>query len=119
MELKLNRFYPGFLFCLIVVLAAGSLLLLLLGSERMDSRTQEPGAVNESPAATSALGLSDHQLVEDLIKKGVEAVHGEDLKKSMGLFSPDYSDGLDFNVVLMRKLIKRAYRKFDEPLIFF
>lgn len=36
----------------------------------------------KSPAATSTLGLSDHQLVEDLIEKGVAAVHGEDLKIS-------------------------------------
>ncbi len=119
MELKLKRFYPGFLFCRVVVLAVGSPLLLLWGCDRMDSRTQEPGAVNESPAATSTLGLSDHQLVEDLIEKGVAAVQGEDLKKSMRLFSPDYSDSLDFDIVLMRKLIKRAYRKFDEPRIFF
>ncbi|MEE9610964.1 MAG: hypothetical protein V3W19_06910 [Desulfatiglandales bacterium] len=74
MELKLKRFYLGLLFCLIVLLAVGSLLLLLWGCDRMDSQTQEPGAVHESPAATSTLGLSDHQLVEDLIKKGVEAV---------------------------------------------
>ncbi len=37
----------------------------------------------------------------------------------MSLFSPDYGDGIDFNVVLMRKLIKRAYKKFDEPRILF
>lgn len=119
MELKRKRFYPGLLFCLVVLLAVGSLLLLLWGCDRMDSQTQEPGAAHESPAATSTLGLSDYQLVEDLIKKGVEAVHDEDLKKSMSLFSPDYGDGLDFNVVLMRKLIKRAYKKFDEPRILF
>jgi hypothetical protein len=119
MELKFKRFYPGIVFCLIVLLAVGSLLLLLWGCDRMDSQTQEPGAAHESQADTSTLGLSDHQLVEDLIKKGVEAVHGEDLKKSMSLFSPDYGDGIDFNVVLMRKLIKRAYRKFDEPRILF
>jgi hypothetical protein len=119
MELKLKRFYPGLLFCLVVLLAVGSLLLLLWGCDRMDSQTQEPVAVHESPAATSTPRLSDHQLVKDLIKKGVEAVHGEDLKKSMSLFSPDYGDGLDFNVVLMRKLIKSAYWRFDEPQIFF
>jgi hypothetical protein len=119
MELKLKRFYPGLLFCLVVLLAVGSPLLLFWGCDHMDSQTQEPGAAHESPAATSTLGLSDHQLVKDLITKGVEAVHGEDLKKSISLFSPDYGDGLDFNVVLMRKLIKSAYMKFDEPQIFF
>jgi hypothetical protein len=85
----------------------------------MDSQTQKPGVVHEGPATTTTFGLSDHQLVEDLIKKGVEAVHGEDLKKSMCIFSSEYDDDLDFNVVIMRKLIKRAYRRFDEPRIFF
>ena len=101
------------------MLAVGTLLLLLWGCDRIDLQTKEPGAINESPAATSTLGSSDHQLLEDLIEKGVEAIHGEDLKKSMRLFSPDYSDRLDFDIVLMRKLIKRAYGKFDEPRIFF
>lgn len=119
MELKLKRFYPGLLLSLVVLLSVWGLLLLLWDCDRTDPLTQEPSAVHENPAEPSTLGMSDHQLVEDLIKKGVEAVHGEDLKKSMGLFSPDYGDGLDFNVVLMRKLIKRAYRKFDEPRIFF
>jgi len=119
MESKLKRFYPGLLFCLVVVLAGGSILLFFWGCDRMDSRDQGPGAVHESPAPTSTPGVSDHQLVEDWIEKGVEAVQGEDLKKSMRLFSPDYSDGLDFNIDLMRKLIKRAYRKFDEPRIHF
>lgn len=119
MELNLKRFYTGFMFYLVVLLAVGSLILLFWGCDHTDSLTQELGVVHESPAEPSTRGLSDHQLVEDLIKKGVEAVHGEDLKKSMNLFSPDYGDGLDFNVVIMRKLIKRAYRRFDEPRIFF
>jgi hypothetical protein len=119
MELKLKRLYPGLLVCLVVLLAVGSLLLLLWGCDRTNSQTQEPGVALENPVVASTLGLSDHQLVEDLINQGVEAVHGEDLKKSMSLFSSEYGDGLDFNVVIMRKLIKRAYRKFDEPRIFF
>ncbi len=119
MELKLKRYYTGFLFSLTVVLAWGSLLLFFWGCDRIDSLVQEPGAVHENSVTASKLGLSDHRLVDDLIEQVVEAVQSEDLNKSIHFFSTEYSDSLGFNIALMRKLIKRTYRRFDEPRIHF
>lgn len=86
-------------------LKAGDLLIL------------RPGALQAGQAVAPTSGIDDERLIRLTLEAGMAAAMAEDLEESVRFISPNYSDSLGFNFNLMRRLLERAYKEFDEPRI--
>jgi hypothetical protein len=86
-------------------LKAGDLLIL---------RSSE---VRAGQAVAATTGIDDERLIHLTLEAGIEAAMAEDLDESMRFISVNYSDNLGYRRTSMRKLLERAYKEFDEPVI--
>ena len=76
-----------------------------------------PESVPIGQAVIPIAGLSEEHLVCLTLEAGMAAAMAEDLDQSVRFISTEYSDDWGFNRTLMRKLLKKAYKEFDEPRI--
>ncbi|MBW2318745.1 MAG: hypothetical protein JRF24_08725 [Deltaproteobacteria bacterium] len=76
-----------------------------------------PESVPIGKAVIPIAGLSEEHLVRLTLEAGMAAAMAEDLDQSVRFISTEYSDDWGFNRTLMRKLLKKAYKEFDEPRI--
>lgn len=76
-----------------------------------------PESVPIGEAVIPIAGLSEEHLVHLTLEAGMAAAMAEDLGQSVRFISTEYSDDWGFNRTLMRKLLKKAYKEFDEPRI--
>ena len=118
MKSRVKGFYCRLFSFIGIILAGGIFLWFFQKGRASNIPTQPANYGHHDRAAESTAGLSDDRLVEVLIEHGIDAVQKENLKQCMNLFSSEYRDSLGFTVEIMRKLIKKAYKEFDEPKIF-
>jgi hypothetical protein len=97
--------------------ADGRLRLKAGGLEPGDVLVVGPREVAEGQAVAPMAGLPEERLVGLVLEAGMAAVAAEDLPESVRYVSPGYRDGWGYNIALMRQLLKRVYKKFDEPRI--
>ncbi len=93
---------------------------LLVQSDELrsgDLLVLDPSTVPLSQAVVSPVGLGEERLIRMTLEAGMAAAMAEDLDESMRFISPHYRDTLGFNIILMRRLLERAYASFDAPLI--
>ena len=74
-----------------------------------------PESVPIGQAVIPIAGLSEEHLVRLTLEAGMAAAMAEDLDQSVRFISTEYSDDWGFNRTLMRKLLKKAYKEFDDP----
>jgi len=63
------------------------------------------------------VGIYNKRLIHLTLEAGMEAAMAEDLDESIRFISVNYSDDLGYSRTSMRKLLKRAYKEFDDPII--
>jgi hypothetical protein len=73
--------------------------------------------VRAGQAVAAKTGIDDERLIHLTLEAGMEAAMAEDLDESMRFISVNYSDNLGYKRTSMRKLLERAYKEFDEPVI--
>ena len=76
-----------------------------------------PSEVPAGQAVAATTGIDDERLIHLTLEAGMEAAMAEDLDESIRFISPNYSDDLGYSRTSMRKLLERAYKEFDEPVI--
>lgn len=93
---------------------------LMLRSDQLksgDLLVLRPGAVSEGQAVTPTGPLEDVRLIRLTLQAGMAAAMAEDLDESVRFISTNYRDESGYNINLMSRLLKRAYKEFDEPRI--
>ncbi|MGD8370210.1 MAG: hypothetical protein PVI19_01570 [Syntrophobacterales bacterium] len=93
---------------------------ILLHSDKLnpgDLLVMEPASIKSPQAVAPTEGVDDETLIYLTLEAGMAAAMAEDLDESVRFVSPDYRDSLGFNFALMRRLLERAYEKFNEPRI--
>jgi len=91
---------------------------LVIGSQDLkpkDVLVVNPGTVAPGQAVAPTDGLDEERLVRLTLEAGMAAVVAEDLEESVRFISLNYADDWGFNRDLMGKLLKRAYKEFDDP----
>jgi hypothetical protein len=76
-----------------------------------------PSGVRAGQAVAATTGIDDKRLIHLTLEAGMEAAMAEDLDESIRFISVNYSDDLGYSRTSMRKLLKRAYKEFDDPII--
>ena len=76
-----------------------------------------PSEARAGQAVAPTAGVDDERLIRLTLEAGMEAAMAEDLDESIRFISVNYSDDLGYNRSSMRKLLKRAYKEFDKPII--
>ena len=76
-----------------------------------------PSEVRAGQAVAATTGIDDKRLIHLTLEAGMEAAMAEDLDESIRFISVNYSDDLGYSRTSMRKLLKRAYKEFDDPII--
>jgi hypothetical protein len=82
-----------------------------------DLLVMRPDVIPEDERVIPIAGLDEEQLILMSLETGMAAGMAEDLDETVRFISPHYSDDLGFNLHLLRQLLKRAYKEFDEPHI--
>ncbi len=95
--------------------AEGRLLLRSHDLQSGDVLILRPTTVSVGQAVAPAAGLGEKQLIRLTLEAGMAAVMAEDLGESLRFVSMHYADDWGFNITLMGKLLKKAYKEFDEP----
>jgi hypothetical protein len=75
----------------------------------------QPDVLTAGQAAAPRSGLSEERLIGLVLEAGMAAAEAENLDESSRFISPDYHDRLGFTATLLRLLLKRAFKEFDEP----
>ena len=118
MKLRIKRFTYWLFPCIGIALTGGIFFWFVQEGRVLNLQAQQANSGhNEDRMALSVAGINDDRLLAVLIEDGMAAVQEENLKKSMNLFSPEYRDSLGFTAEIMRTLIKKAYKSFDEPKV--
>lgn len=76
-----------------------------------------PGEVPAGRAVAASTGIDDERLIRLTLEAGVGAAMAEDLDESIRFISADYRDDLGYSRTSMQKLLERAYKEFDDPVI--
>lgn len=76
-----------------------------------------PSMLRAGQAVAITTGIDDKRLIHLTLEAGMEAAMAEDLDESIRFISVNYSDDLGYSRTSLRKLLKRAYKEFDEPII--
>ncbi len=62
-------------------------------------------------------GLGDEALIRLTVEAAIEAIKERNYKETLRFLSPDYSDRWGFNARLIKQVIQRAFKEFDQPRI--
>ena len=76
-----------------------------------------PSEARAGQAVAATTGIDDERLIHLTLEAGIEAAMAEDLDESIRFISVNYSDDLGYSRTSMGKLLKRAYKEFDESII--
>jgi hypothetical protein len=91
---------------------------LVIGSQDLkpkDVLVISPGTVAAGQAVAITGGLDEERLVRLTLEAGMAAVVAGDPEESVRFISLNYADDWGFNRALIGKLLKRAYKEFDDP----
>lgn len=91
---------------------------LLLTSEQLkpgDLLVLQPEMLRSGQVVVPIAGVDDERLLRLTLEAGMAAVMSEDVNESVRFISAYYRDDLGFNLHFMRKLLRRAYKEFDQP----
>ncbi len=95
--------------------ANGHVLLQSDEIKHGDLLVLQPGKIGSGRAVVIANGLNHEKLLRLTLAAGMAAVMSEDIDESVRFISANYRDNMGFDIDFMKKLLKRAYKEFDQP----
>jgi hypothetical protein len=76
-----------------------------------------PQKIEPGTGLNPIAGIGDEALIRLTLAAGIEAIGQKNNQESLRFLSPRYSDSWGFNARLMKQVIQRAYKEFDQPRI--
>jgi hypothetical protein len=76
-----------------------------------------PQQIKPGTGLNPIAGIGDETLIRLTAEAGIEAIKEKNYQESLRFLSPHYSDRWGFNARLMKQVIQRAFKEFDQPRI--
>ncbi len=76
-----------------------------------------PQQIRPGTGLNPIAGIGDEALIRLTVEAGIEAIKEKNYQETLRFLSPHYSDHWGFNARLMKQVIQRAFKEFDQPRI--